>query len=307
MPRSDPHSRYSDPGSRFWRDAALPFIEARSVADGRRICYGLHSHESFSIGRVDHGTSTYQNGQHSCSIETGTLVLMNPGDVHACNPVQNRPWAYRMLYVDPGWLAALQATLGLGAGGLRRFAPILTRDARLQDGFDQLFGVLDDETRAPSDKEAAAERFFSELHWRLPLEERSPPPDPRMRRAVDFIGAHYQRPLRLEEICATAGVSPSGLIRAFKKHFGITPHAYLTNRRVQFARAELRRGGAIADVALAAGFADQAHLQRAFKQLLAATPGHYREPRPGRNGRPRQFSSAADNPRSRPAAEPSSD
>lgn len=56
----------------------------------------------------------------------------------------------------------------------------------------------------------------------------------------------------------------------------MTPHAYLTNRRVQFAREQLRRGVPIAEVALAAGFADQAHLQRAFKQLLAATPGHYR-------------------------------
>ncbi|WP_313084979.1 AraC family transcriptional regulator [Pseudomonas sp.] len=306
MPRSDPHCRRSDPGSRFWRDAALPFIEARSVADGRRIGYGLHSHESFSVGRVDHGTSTYLNGQHSCCIEAGTLVLMNPGDVHACNPVQNRPWAYRMLYVEPDWLAALQATLGFGDEGLRRFAPILTRDAPLQDGFDRLFAAQVDETRPPSDKEAVAEAFFSELYWRLPLQER-PPPDPRLRRAVDFIGAHYQRPLRLEEICATAGVSPSGLIRAFKKHFGITPHAYLTNRRVQFARAELRRGRAIADVALAAGFADQAHLQRAFKQLLAATPGHYREARTGRNAWLRQLSSVADNPHSRPAAGRSTD
>ena len=42
------------------------------------------------------------------------------------------------------------------------------------------------------------------------------------------------------------------------------------------ARAQLRQGRAIAEVAQAAGFADQAHLQRAFKQHLAATPGHYR-------------------------------
>ena len=41
-------------------------------------------------------------------------------------------------------------------------------------------------------------------------------------------------------------------------------------------QGSLRRGHAIAEVALDAGFADQAHFQRTFKQLLAATPGHYR-------------------------------
>jgi AraC-like DNA-binding protein len=66
------------------------------------------------------------------------------------------------------------------------------------------------------------------------------------------------------------------LIRAFKQHYGMTPHGYLINRRIQFARNQLRQGHLIADVALEAGFADQAHFQRAFKQYLAATPGHYR-------------------------------
>ena len=54
------------------------------------------------------------------------------------------------------------------------------------------------------------------------------------------------------------------------------PHAYLVNQRVQFAQARLRSGAPIAEVALEAGFADQAHFQRAFKQHLAATPGQYR-------------------------------
>lgn len=36
----------------FWRDEALPFIEARSVRDGRQVCYGKHWHETFSIGLI---------------------------------------------------------------------------------------------------------------------------------------------------------------------------------------------------------------------------------------------------------------
>jgi AraC-like DNA-binding protein len=74
-------------------------------------------------------------------------------------------------------------------------------------------------------------------------------------------------------------LSASYLTRAFRAQYGLTPHAFLMNQRIQYARGRLRRGHAIAEVALDAGFADQAHFQRTFKQFLAATPGHYRESR----------------------------
>lgn len=262
--------------SRFWRDAALPFIEARTVADGRSVCYAPHSHETFSIGLIDNGASTYINGNHQCRVEVGTLVLMNPGDVHACNPIQNQPWAYRMLYVDADWLCRLQNDLELGGVRFRGFTAVLTRDSELQIGFRRLHAALTDSSADRNKKESAAVLFFSALHERLELKEAVPVFDTKVLKAANYIAEHYARPLKLYEISHAAGLSPSSLIRAFKKQYGITPHAYLTNRRVQFARTELRRGQPIAEAALAAGFADQAHLQRAFKQLLAATPGHYR-------------------------------
>ena len=53
----------------------------------------------------------------------------------------------------------------------------------------------------------------------------------------------------------------------------MTPHAYLLNRRIQRSQHWLRQG-VTAEVALAAGFADQAHFQRTFKRQLAATPAN---------------------------------
>nr|WP_245904493.1 helix-turn-helix transcriptional regulator [Halomonas lactosivorans] len=67
-------------------------------------------------------------------------------------------------------------------------------------------------------------------------------------------------------------------MRAFKQHFGFTPHAYLINRRIQLGQRDLKRGTPIAEAALNAGFADQPHFQRTFKRLVAATPNQYRQP-----------------------------
>lgn len=90
--------------SRFWRDPALPFVEARRVGDGRQVCYAAHSHESFSIGVITGGRSTYLNGDLRIQVGAGTTVLMNPGVVHTCNPIDGEPWSYLMLFVDlPGY------------------------------------------------------------------------------------------------------------------------------------------------------------------------------------------------------------
>lgn len=254
--------------SRFWRDPALPFVEVRSVADGRKVCYAAHSHESFSIGAITAGRSTYISGDRQQQVAAGTVVLMNPAVVHTCNPIAGEPWSYLMLFIDWAWLQGQ---------GFSPLAAVSSTEAGLFDDLLQLFAVLLDEQQPPVGKEAALRVFCSALSLRLGESASAlGQGDPRLLAAVEFIRAHCTEPLRLEDISRAAGLSASYLIRAFKQQFGLTPHGYLLDQRVQYARAQLRRGRLIAEVALEAGFADQAHLQRAFKRHLAATPGHYR-------------------------------
>jgi AraC-like DNA-binding protein len=99
---------------------------------------------------------------------------------------------------------------------------------------------------------------------------------PILERAAEFIRQNCARSLKLQEICAEVDLCASHLIRSFKEVYGLTPHAYQINCRIEFCRSRLRKGWTIADVALAAGFSDQAHLQRIFKRVVAATPGQYR-------------------------------
>ncbi len=271
-------TRNPDQAPRFWRDDALPFIEARAIADGREVCYSRHSHAHFSIGAITAGRSTYVHEQSSFEVAAGTVVLMNPGDVHACNPIDDQPWSYLMLYVETPWLTDLQHQLGFSAElEFRRFSDTHLNDVRLFDHLNALYAILVDDQQDVLRKQSAAVEFFSELQLRLnPIEPPLREPNFKLERAADFIRQHCTDLLSLDDICAAAELSPSYLIRAFKQHFGMTPHAFLVNQRIQFARECLRRGQLIADVALEAGFADQAHFQRAFKQHLAATPGQYR-------------------------------
>ncbi|MGE8362164.1 AraC family transcriptional regulator [Pseudomonas sp.] len=271
-------TRKPSPAARFWRDDALPFIEARQVEDGRELCYARHSHETFSIGVITRGESTYINREVHLRVCEGTVVLMNPGDVHACNPIDGLPWSYVMLYVDAAWLGGLQHALGLSEGpGFQPLSAIMSLDWALYDGVVQLYGVLTDGGLSIETKQDAATAFFTRVLQTLetaPLSQSEA--HDKLQRAAAFMQAHCAQALKIDDICAAAELSPSYLTRAFKKLYGMTPHAFLLNQRVQLARLLLKRGEPLAEVALASGFADQAHFQRAFKQLLAATPGQYK-------------------------------
>lgn len=263
---------------RFWRDAQLPFIEARSIEDGREVCYAPHSHEIFSIGAITSGRCLYLHEKTRHIIRRGTVVLMNPGEVHACNPIEDQPWSYVMMYVDAHWLASLQQGCDKGAAqGFEPLAATHTTSPALFEGLMGLYTQLIDPSLDALVKYEAAVAFFMRMQQTLggpvpPLKK----VNPKVERAAEYINAHFLHAVRLHDICEAASLSEAYLIRAFEQRYHMTPHAYLINRRIQHAQAQLREGAQIADIAQATGFADQAHFQRAFKKHLAATPGQYK-------------------------------
>jgi hypothetical protein len=210
----------------FWRDEALPFIEARSVEDGRKVCYAKHSHETFSIGFISTGQCNYLNGRKRERIGAGTVVVMNPGDVHVCNPIGDGQWCYRMLYIDVPWLSAIQDHRGVGPrSGFVPFSATASRQPELYGGLNRLFEILIDPQAEHLRKHSAAVIFMTAVQQALgtALTHKRPPS---LARAAEFIRQNCARSLKLQEICAEVDLSASHLIRSFKDVYGLTPHAY---------------------------------------------------------------------------------
>ena len=265
---------------KFWRDSRLPFIEARIVSDGREVHYDKHSHDVFSVGAITSGCSVYWSEYEALEVNFGTVVLMNAGDVHACNPIHDSPWSYIMFYVDVSWLMRLQADLGFEVStNMQRFETLVSRVPTLFNALIALYEVCTDAHNDVLLKQTATFDFFILLHHTLKVvPELRLETNPKLKQAADFIAQHCTENLSLDDVCTASNLSPSYLIRAFKQQYGMTPHAYMVNRRILFAQDQLKTGQAIAEVALAAGFADQAHFQRMFKRMVAATPRQYSTP-----------------------------
>lgn len=258
----------------FWHDPALPFLEARAVQDGRHVCYDKHSHAHFSIGAITGGHSHYLNQRSLQEVGTGSLVLMNPEEVHACNPIADQPWSYLMFYLDTDWLRSQQEEAGLGSE-FRPFDMTASRDPLLYQGLQHLHHQL---VQAPDPlaREVACHLFSRQLLARLTPARWDDRPPQHLQRAAELMQDDSVSPLSLSLLSAVAGLTPSHFVRAFSQHYGMTPHAYLLDRRIRHARTLLKQGQPLAEVALASGFADQAHFQRQFKRRVAATPGQYR-------------------------------
>ncbi|MFG1495715.1 AraC family transcriptional regulator [Saccharospirillum sp. HFRX-1] len=263
----------------FWRDERLPHLELRRVEDGRQVCYAPHSHQQWSLGAITGGHSTFVYRDDCYPIQTGTLVLMNPNWVHACNPVDNQPWAYWMLYVDTDWLTELRHQAGLLATpNWQDIATPMLNEPHWYQGYCELAQCLVDPQRDLLEKQSQAVLFLTELMQHLAQQAVHEPklvPD-QLRQLADHLHLHAADDLSLDDLCSLSGYSPGHLIRAFKQHFGLTPHAYVVNRRIQLGQQALKAGKPIADAALDTGFSDQAHFQRTFKKLVAATPDQYR-------------------------------
>jgi AraC-like DNA-binding protein len=94
-------------------------------------------------------------------------------------------------------------------------------------------------------------------------------------RARECLNETNERWVDLDTLAQEAGISRFHLLRAFKREYGLPPHAYQVALRVAKAQRLLRRGLPLAQVAVDCGFTDQSHFTRHFKQALGVTPGRF--------------------------------
>lgn len=93
------------------------------------------------------------------------------------------------------------------------------------------------------------------------------------RRVREYLNQSFMRKILVAELASVAGVSPNHFIAGFTRTFGMPPHRYLINLRLDFAERLLAGGKlSIAEVAYLAGFSDQSHLAATMKKYRGRTP-----------------------------------
>lgn len=258
----------------FVRSAALPHLEARRSCQ-ENSCYRPHSHDAFSIGLIDEGTSVFTGPLGGVvRLEPGDVIVIAAHQVHQCNP-DDGSWRYQMIHMDQAWAASLSTT-GRAAALFSGVTVLRRRDLYLRaSAWDELIfsgataGCIESGFRELVDALGAAAPEYSVTGGtdRALLELLSP--------VLHRLREDEANP-RLDELAQMVGLTKYQLVRAVKQATGLTPLAWRQNARIARARRLLRAGRPIADTAHELGFSDQSHFHRVFRAHVAAAPGAYR-------------------------------
>jgi len=243
-------------------------------ADSPRV-FARHRHDEFGIGLILRGAQRSFSGRGMVEAGPGDIIMVNPGEVHDGRPLQDGGRAWQMLYIQPTVWQQLAGELAEHEGGSQPLLLPQVRDSGLRQQFMQLFALLGGERQAGLEQEQAMLQLLSRL---MPAHGYRPPPSAcsatisRVRAALDDEPCQAHS---LAALATLAGISRFRLLRSFVRELGCSPHDYLQQRRLSLARGLIAQGHPLADVAAAAGFADQSHMNRVFLQRLGITPGHY--------------------------------
>jgi len=253
----------------FWRDPSLPGVEVRSSSYTRQ-AFRTHTHAEYSIGLVAAGSTRFTLGNKPQQAQPGQMVLIHPGEPHACNPDTGSGISYLMFYVATGWLC------GAADGTPPRFTQPVLDDPELFRAWQDLYEAF--ATSAPaSHRQALLMVCLRELVRRHAAQAVEPRPEnPAVALARGHLASHADQRVPLDDLARLAGLSRHHFLRTFKAATGLPPHTYQLQQAVEKAKSLLAGGAPISQAALDSGFSDQSHFSRLFRQFTGATPQQYR-------------------------------
>jgi transcriptional regulator GlxA family with amidase domain len=96
-------------------------------------------------------------------------------------------------------------------------------------------------------------------------------------RVLEYIVTHLNENITNDALAEVAGLSVCHFARMFKQTVGVSPHRYVLQCRIEWAR-ELLAGMdmPLSEIAIVTGFSDQSHYTRWFREIIGVTPGSYR-------------------------------
>jgi AraC-like DNA-binding protein len=307
-----PVTRLPD-SARYWRTPLVPNADLLT-ATYRDHTFAPHWHDAYTIPVILEGAErfTYRGTGHVA--ETGTVPVINPGEVHTGSRATDEGWCYRVSYMPVEFIRGLASAIAGRPQDAPWFAPDVIRDpdlaARLarahrmlEAGSEPALSPRAQAPRQPTDDRTAGEpaagapatgapRVYDPLAAETamldalstliarhadarPQPARLAADEPRVDAMRERLAADLMSTVTLDDVAQAAGLSPFHAARLFTRTTGMPPHAWRNQLRLQRALAPLRAGVPVADVAAASGFVDQSHFTRHFKRMFGVPPGRW--------------------------------
>lgn len=261
--------------STYFRPRGLPGIEALHARFVEH-AYRPHSHPTWTVAVVERGAARFELDATQQRAGQGELFVLEPESVHTGMAAVPEGWAYKVLYIDPQIVHDWTERDG---GPPRAARWVVFRDIALRAALDRAHTALITEPPGDIAIEEAVLHAVAALRPHLrpgpPARGRDRAEHAAVRRARRHLRERWDQRVTLDQLSEISGLSRFELVRRFREHNAVTPHAFQTDLRIAEARRLLSAGVAPAEVAATCGFADQPHLSRVFKRAVGVSPGRY--------------------------------
>jgi len=256
---------------------AYSMIEVK-VNDTHPHAYKPHLHSELSIGIIQKGTTTLTINDIDYTFVEGDAVVIMPYVIHNCQPVDTNNWAFTMIYLSDSNKDALVELLspdfkiGIKKLGKEEFERIVSLSHTLKtekDDFSKEVEIID-----------CLNTIIESIDLSVLVEL-----DKVIESIRGYIDENFLNELSLDLLEEQFSINKFKLIRRFKKLYNSTPSAYQRQLKVNYAKQLMKECMGkekphkdetdLVNVALKAGFYDQAHLTKEFKKATGLTPKQY--------------------------------
>ncbi|ABR35561.1 AraC family ligand binding domain-containing protein [Clostridium beijerinckii] len=235
-----------------------------------------HFHDYYVIGFIENGKRYLSCKNKQYIIETGDLIVFNPGDIHTCEQIDNRTLDYRCINIKKDVMKKITFEI-TGKEYLPNFMEFVLFRNELTSSLKELHLMIMEE-----EKDLKKEELFLFIIEQLIREYSNPVSEMTIQEAsaeiktvCDYLENNYMENITLNQLSNLTGLSKYYLLHSFTKQKGISPYNYLQTIRIGKAKKMLEQGIAPIDVAFKTGFTDQSHFTNFFKKLIGLTPKQY--------------------------------
>ncbi|WP_238900508.1 AraC family transcriptional regulator [Clostridium sp. YIM B02500] len=235
-----------------------------------------HFHDYYVIGFIENGKRYLSCKNKQYIIETGDLIVFNPGDIHTCEQIDDRTLDYRCINIKKDVMKKITFEI-TGKEYLPNFMEFVLFRNELTSSLKELHLMIMEE-----EKNLKKDELFLLIMEQLIREYSNPVSEINIQEAsaeiktvCDYLENNYMENITLNQLSNLTGLSKYYLLHSFTKQKGISPYNYLQTIRISKAKKMLEQGVAPIDVAFKTGFTDQSHFTNFFKKLIGLTPKQY--------------------------------
>jgi AraC-like DNA-binding protein len=256
------------------------WVDATRPADGVELLrarlrgrpFSRHRHDVYAVGVTEEGIQAFDyRGTVERSLP-GQVFVLHPDELHDGRAEDQGLFAYRQVYVNTDLIASTLLALK-GRPTSLPFAPPVSDDRVLARVVRSAFASAHEPLGLDTLVLQLAQGLLRSSGSRLDS-LRGRVDVPAVERGRDFLRSRLTA-VQSGEVEEVTGLDRYQFARQFRAVYGTSPHRYSVMRRVDVARGWLRDDRPVAETALEAGFADQAHFTRTFKAAFGMTPGRY--------------------------------